>query len=404
MDEPKKQTQNDLLLDASADEGPQNNEATKPSSDVPPKPAAAAPSGSKRKHHPLQWIKTHKKKTAIIAVLLVLFLGGGSVLAYTQLRKDPPPTPAPAPVVEEKPVEPPAPTTKASPLTGVQVSPELADRPVTGMVVENSPEARPQSGLSEAGVVFEATAEGGITRFIAFWQEAQPKNIGPVRSLRPYFIDWALPFQASVGHVGGSPQALSEVGPTGLRDIDQGGNGKYFRRTTDRYAPHNVYTTSGEQDSAQRDKGFTKSEFTPWPRKADEPMATPTKNNITFDISSALFRVNYTYDKASNTYPRKVAGEPHINREDKKQIAPKVVIVLKMAHRLVDAQHYGITTTGSGTAYVFQDGGVTEGTWSKADRKSMFEFKDTAGAPIKLNAGQAWISILPADRGVTSTQ
>src|SRR3569833_960472 len=103
----------------------------------------------------------------------------------------------------------PAKNTVASPLTGVQVNPLLAKRPVTGIMIENSTFARPQTGLQDAGVVYEAIAEAVITRFLALFQDATPQYIGPVRSLRPYFIHFAAPFQASIVHVGGSPDAIA---------------------------------------------------------------------------------------------------------------------------------------------------------------------------------------------------
>jgi hypothetical protein len=266
------------------------------------------------------------------------------------------------------------------------------------MMIENSPDARPQSGLAEAGTIYEATAEGGITRFLVLWQEAKPAKIGPVRSLRPYYIDWALPYQAAVGHVGGSPQALQEASAVKLRDIDQFANGGSYYRTSDRYAPHNMYTDTGKIDALLAQKGYTKSEFTPWPRKEESPSATPTTSKISFDISSQLFHVDYGYDKASNTYVRSLAGVPHKDRESGKPLNPKVVVILKMAHRLVDSQHYGITTTGSGEAFIYQDGIETKGTWKKDSRSSMFHFLDSAGNDIKLNTGQVWVSILPSDR------
>jgi hypothetical protein len=103
--------------------------------------------------------------------------------------------------------------TVASKLTGLQVAPAVAGSTVTAIMVENSDEARPQSGLSQAGIVFEALAEGGVTRFLTLYQEGQGQttSIGPVRSARSYFIDWMMPFNAAYAHVGGSPAALAEI-------------------------------------------------------------------------------------------------------------------------------------------------------------------------------------------------
>ena len=107
-------------------------------------------------------------------------------------------------------------------------------------MIENSPDARPQSGLKAAGVVYEAIAEGGITRFMALYQTSKPELIGPVRSLRMYYLDWFAPYSASIAHVGGSLNALTEARSGKYRDLDQFFNSQTYWRASDRYAPHNV--------------------------------------------------------------------------------------------------------------------------------------------------------------------
>ncbi len=97
-------------------------------------------------------------------------------------------------VDEEVEVEEEVPQTVASPLSGVEVDPSVASRQITSVMIENSGEARPQSGLLEADVVFEAIAEGGVTRFLALYQAGAPQAIGPIRSARPYYVDWAATF------------------------------------------------------------------------------------------------------------------------------------------------------------------------------------------------------------------
>lgn len=340
----------------------------------------------------------------IIAILLLLF-GGGAIIWFRYIQPDSSPSLSIIRHPKKKP------TTVASPLTGVQVSPADAARPVTGIMIENSDEARPQSGLQDAGIVYEAIAEAGITRFLALYQEGQPQYIGPVRSLRPYYIDFAAPFQASIVHVGGSPDALSEVTRGGFRNLDQFYNGGYFTRINSRYAPHNVYTSFARLDALNQAKGFTKSSFSGWPRKADKKLAVPTAKNIKLAVSSADFWATYAYDPASNTYMRSEAGQPHIelvNPGDKTgpQLHPKVVIALVMglSNGALDASgaYYSeYQDTGSGQMYVFQDGGVTQGTWSKSDTTSQFSFSESNGAPLKLDAGQTWITIVGSPGGVT---
>lgn len=343
------------------------------------------------------------ERFAIIASLLLLF-GAAAIGWYSFIH----PTASPSIAIHKNPPKPmPKPTTVASPLTGVQVAPDLAKRPVTGIMIENSLDARPQSGLQEAGVVYEAIAEGGITRFLALFQEAQPQYIGPVRSLRPYFIDFAAPFQASIVHVGGSPEALSEVRNGSFRDLDQFFNAGYFSRIGARPAPHNVYTSFARLDALNQAKGYTSSLFTSWPRKADKKLAVPTAKTIDFNISGYDYNVHYDYDPPSNTYMRSEGGAPHVNlvsAADKTgaRLHPKVVIALVMSYGLeADRHHSEYGDSGSGTAYIFQDGGVTLGTWEKGSTTSQIAFKDPAGQPLKLDAGQTWLTLVGASNLVS---
>ncbi len=333
----------------------------------------------------------------IIALLLLIF-GTGSVLVYKHFR------PNGDSFLSINKHQKPVPTTVASPLTGVQVDPALAARPVTGIMIENSDDARPQSGLQDAGVVYEAIAEGGVTRFLALYQEARPQYVGPVRSLRPYYIDFAAPFQASIVHVGGSPDALHQVTSGNFRNLDQFYNGAYFTRINTRYAPHNVYTGFKQLDQLNRSKGYKHSTFTAWPRKADQRPTTPTATKIKLAISGPDFWVNYTYNTTLDAYGRSEGGAKHmdlVSAKDKRGVwlEPKVVIALIMplSNGKLDASgayYSNYRTTGSGQMYVFQDGGVTKGTWRKANTTGQFAFTDSQGHAIKLNAGQTWITVL----------
>lgn len=143
-------------------------------------------------------------KKKVIAIIIVLLAGAVGLFLW-QTKVSAPNTPKEE-VKQEKETGP-----VRSELTGLETTVDKAKRPITAVMVENSPEARPQSGLKDAGVVFEAVAEGGITRFVALYQEAQPDLIGPVRSIRPYFVEWAAGFDAGLAHVGGSELALNMV-------------------------------------------------------------------------------------------------------------------------------------------------------------------------------------------------
>jgi hypothetical protein len=343
-----------------------------------------------------------------LLVLAAILLLGGSGLAYTLVHYAK--KPAQHVALKQTPVKavpPPPPTTVPSPLSGVQVPPQFAQRPVTGIMIENSPDARPQSGLQDAGVVYEAIAEGGITRFLAVFQDTRPGYIGPVRSLRPYYLDFATPYQASIAHVGGSPEALATVRNGHYRDIDQFFNNKYYTRINSRAAPHNVYTNFDWLDQLNQAKGYAKSEYSPWKRKADTPAATPTAVHLDVKISSPLYYSHYDYDKATNTYLRSEGGKPHLQilAPDSKsavQLQPKSILTLVMNYKVIDrAGHSSYVDTGSGAMKLFQDGTEVDGTWNKADQASMFVFKDSTGKEIALNAGQTWIVIVGSPANVS---
>lgn len=350
------------------------------------------------------WFRRHKKLAIILSIFIVIIIGGGVATAlYFFNQKTPTPTPA---KVTEKPKPAPEPIKYYSPLTGNLVANEAATtQAVTGIMIENSPDARPQSGLKDSGVVFEAIAEGGITRFLVIYQEQKPQLIGPVRSVRMYYIDWIAAFNASVAHIGGSYQALQEVRNGNYRDIDQFFNAGSYWRATDRYAPHNVYTSFEKLDALNSAKGYTTSSFKGFTRKDSKGLEVPAASQINVTISSATFNSAYTYNAATNTYDRSQAGAPHTDREQG-QISPRVVIVMKVPMRLVleDGYREQIDSIGSGSAYIFQDGGVNEVTWAKTAKTEQITFTDAEGKDVPLARGQTWITAVPADTGGVSWQ
>jgi hypothetical protein len=350
-----------------------------------------------------QWVSNHKKLSIALAVLIVLLLTGGGVALYCALNPK-----APKPVIKLPIVSAPAPAPAKpkfySPLTGREVADEGAThRSVTGIMIENSEWARPQSGLNDAGVVFEAIAEGGITRFAALYQDTAPKLIGPVRSVRPYYIDWMAAFDATIVHIGGSANALKEVRNGSYKDADQFFNAQYFWRTTDRFAPHNVYTDFSKLDKLNADKGYVSSNFTGWPRKEDVPPTSPNASKIDITISSDYFNVHYDFDKGCDCYDRYVGGAKQLDRESGQNAKPKVVIAMKIPTEIgfEDGYREQMTDLGNGTAYIFQDGTVTVGTWTKPDKKNQIQFKNDKGDEVKLNRGQTWISVTAPEKSVT---
>jgi hypothetical protein len=385
-----------------------------PESDIPFQPDGRSDKTGKTGKQPSRvhkwWQARSKKQRALLIVLSLLVLGVGSgSAAYLVVHGHKPKAVADTKVVKKPVAKKPVITTVASQLTGLPVDPSLNQRPVVGVMIENSLDARPQSGLDQAGVVFEAIAEGGITRFLALFQDTQPDYVGPIRSVRPYYQQLAMGFDAPMAHVGGSPEALGNIKAWGVRDIDQFYNSGAYHRVSSRAAPHNVYSSLTNLTNLSIQKGYKTSTFTSLQRKKEQPYKagdtrTPA-NSINMNISGFYYNTSYTYDAATNSYKRSMAGKPHMTVDGagtQKQITPKVVVAMVMSYGLeADHKHSVYGTIGSGQAFIFQDGTVTPATWTKAARNEQFKFTDTAGKPIGLNPGQTWLTAIGSAGGVS---
>lgn len=347
------------------------------------------------------FIERHRIVALVICGAILLLIGGG--LTYLLAYQAPTPTVATTFI---KPKPKPA-SALYSPLTGVKVADAATTKqPVTGVMIENSPDARPQSGLKQGGIIYEAIAEGGITRFLVLYQEAKPQLIGPVRSVREYDADWLLPYNAGLAHVGGSAAALSMIRSGGnWRDLDQFFNSGYYWRSTDRYAPHNVYTSFAKLDALNQAKGYTTSQFTGFKRTDGKPAATKDATHIAINFSGALYNTVYDYNTDCNCYGRSQAGAPHLDREDG-QITPSVVIALHVQETTImqDGARESIQTSGNGKATIFQNGTAIEATWHKANQQAPLGFTDAKGQSIALVRGQTWIAAVPDGEGSASWQ
>jgi hypothetical protein len=287
-------------------------------------------------------------------------------------------------------------TSEPSVLTGVQVPIGTNKQRVIGVMIENSPDARPQAGLYESGMVFEAIAEGGITRFLTLHLEKNPSYIGPVRSVRPYYADWAASFDAALAHAGGSHEGIVRMEKLKIPDLDYTVAGGAFQRVSDRFAPHNLYTNmKALKSEAKRLKHQKQSRFTPLDRKIKENAKPPAAKvkNINFSISGGLYDARFVYDAKSNSYKRFMGGSPHRDHKSGKQISPKVVVALVTKYN--QSGIYSVyKTAGSGQIVVFQDGQAYKGTWKRKDGRGSLQFFDTKGQPLELNPGQTWVTAL----------
>ncbi len=305
------------------------------------------------------------------------------------------PSPTPTPV--------PTPVLVPAPLTGELVTPaQAALHPIAVMIDDLGP-ARPQSGLSEASIVWQAPAEGGIPRYMAIFAETVPTDVGPVRSARYYFITWAAEYKAVYVHAGGSPQALSTLLAQGngklVYNADEFRYGNSFRRISSRAAPHNLYSTGSQLRRLATTIG-AKAPPTPiWTFNAPAPLADrPRGGRITFAYPHNSIR--YDYDRLTNTYLRSVTGEgPEVDAATKQRIAPTNVVIMWMKFGpLNDGEAYKhrleATVVGSGPAWIATNGHTVKGTWKKTSTGGPTLFYSSSGQQLSLTVGQTFVNVL----------
>ncbi len=370
-------------------------EAFKKDSEKPLPPGVKPPKKPPIHKRFAAWHRNLSKKQKLMLLLAVILLVGAACYATYRILGNQEKAASQVQQVAQ-------PTTVQSKMTGLQVAPEINTKQVTGVMIENSLDARPQAGLINAGFVFEAIAEGGITRFLALYQDTGADYIGPVRSVRPYYLDVVASFDAAIAHVGGSPDALAKIKAMNIKDLDQFANPGAYERVKNRAAPHNVYTSSAKLEALEAQKGFNKSEYTGFEHaKTEEKVATPTAKTINLNISSALYNVKYDYNPATNSYDRSVGGAAHTDEKSGKPLSPKAVIAVETSRSQNGVYSvYGMTGTGKVT--IFQNGTSIAGTWERPQERSQYVFKDAAGAVIKVVPGQAWMTLVTPG-GVTFT-
>lgn len=293
------------------------------------------------------------------------------------------------------------------PLTGVRLEAPVESRPqVFGVMVENSTDAWPLAGLEQAFLVIEAPVEGGIPRFEAFFStEDTVAKIGPVRSARPYYLDWADELQAVYAHVGGSPEALDLINQEQTLDLNEFWNGKNFWRDNQRAAPHNAYTSVALLSDALDKLSLSAPTYQAWNFKNDNP-ASDQALSLTVDWGSAdAYDVTWVYQIDTNTYLRQQNNQT-MKTQARESVLANNVVVIASDMTVVDAvgrRH--IRTLGEGDAVVMQDGRLILGRWKKPSRTDRLRFYDANGNEISMNAGKTWIEVVSSlDKTDTFTE
>jgi hypothetical protein len=281
-------------------------------------------------------------------------------------------------------------------LDGVYVDPDQANLPPVAVMIDNHSEARPQSGINQASLVYEAEVEGYYTRLMVIFASGDKINkIGPVRSARPYFVDWAQELQAVYGHCGGSPEALVDIEQKGLVDFDQFYNGPLFWRTDDRAAPHNIYTSSDNIYKFLAKKNVGMGNYIPWRFKDDSPANNSSSSQpILINYKAGDFKISWQYDRENNDYIRYFQASPELTA-DNQEIKAKNLIIQTVPATVIDNDlRLKMNDIGSGRATICLDGYCQPGSWSKADYSSRTKFSYDNGLEVSFNAGTTWIEVM----------
>ena len=322
-------------------------------------------------------------------------VAGTSAMAATATPTAVPPT---ATVVPSSPTAIPATPTAALP---PDFKTTFSIRPLVVMV-ENHPDARPQAGLGAADVIYEAVTEWGITRFMAVFANRDTAVVGPVRSARHYFAQWAEEYNGLYAFAGASPQGYATLKNSPLAKLDYTmGEGAYWR-AKEREAPHNLYADTvalrtsarGSDRAPGRLAGLT---FKP----VESPVPSISRIAIAYPDG---YTVRYTYQRTNNNWTRMMVGQPHIDAISGTQYRAKNVLVQLVETWPVrgdDAGRVDMQITGEGVAYAFLDGRSIKGRWRKGGLADPTRFVDASGNAIELNPGQTWIQVLPDDGKVT---
>ncbi|MCA0146780.1 DUF3048 domain-containing protein [Blastococcus sp. LR1] len=304
------------------------------------------------------------------------------------------------------PAPPPPPPTFPWPLTGVETT-DPVERPALAVKIENSPESRPQSGLNAADMVWEEVVEGGITRFVAVYHSELPREIGPIRSVRPMDAAIAAPLRGLFAFSGGQQPFVSAVSAAGLQVVSHDGGAGGFYRFDGRSAPHNVYADPADF-VAQADPSHTAD---PIPQfrmasSADQPSAlgTGTPATLLKLKLSGMSSPTWAWNPAQQAWLRTEGSAPAL-QADGQQLKATNVVVLRVDivnTRYTDPAGNPVPETdmvGTGEALVATGGRTLLATWSKASDSAPVVLIDSHGTPILLAPGNTWVELVPNRTG-----
>ncbi|WP_312280944.1 DUF3048 domain-containing protein [Oscillibacter sp.] len=303
-----------------------------------------------------------------------------------------------------------------NPLTGLPMEPEYETLRPVAVMLNNLKEAQPQLGPSSADIIYEVTAEGGITRMLALYQTlegAQVGELGSVRSSRPYYIELALGHDALYVHAGGSPEAYSDLSAWNVDNMDGvngGSDAEIFWRDKERRKTmgyEHSMITSGENILAYLDKGrFStehKSNYTYGQKFVDD--ATPLNGELAehVRVKFSVYKTGtFEYDAQSRKYLVGQYDAPYVDKDTGEQVAVTNLLVLETNISVISGDSYGrmkVRTTGEGDGAYFCGGKTISIHWSRANRNSPFVYTTQGGTPLNLERGNSYVCIISPKTG-----
>ncbi|GAE36258.1 DUF3048 domain-containing protein [Halalkalibacter akibai] len=336
------------------------------------------------------------KKSWMMFIITAFLIGGCSNSEEQVLEQE-----DSEPVEEEEIIEVP---TAFYPFTGLATDEEEVNHRVIGVTINNHPAARPQSGLSDADVVYEILSEYEVTRLVALFHSQLPERVGPVRSARPYHIDLVNGYEGILVHHGGSPEARERVARGEINSLDgMVYDGSLFKRSSERKAPHNSYITTENIIEGITSLHYeTVADVQPLPFSQDGELNVEGLEAKDIEINYYnINRVRYQFDEQSGMYHRFNGDDQTIDYETNQPVELSNLFVVETAHQVLDDKgRRAIDLTSGGRAILFMNGIASEINWENRDGQ-IVPVKD--GELVLLKPGQTWINVVPTTPGMEET-
>lgn len=289
----------------------------------------------------------------------------------------------------------------------LQIVDEDSNSRIIAVMINNNHAAWPHAGLQDAFLNYEIIVEGGITRILSLFKDADTEKIGSVRSARHYFLDYAMENDAIYVHHGRSPQALEDIENYNIDNIEglYDEDGFWRDKTLNKAYEHTSFTNIEKINTVIKEKGYRTTTDTDLllNYSAKEIDLSKKENSIKADKISIEYSsyqtTYYEYDEENKVYLRSMDDEPHVDAITGKQYTTKNIITYQVKNRTIDSTgRQDLDNVGSGEGYYISNGYAVPITWEKASRSSQTVYKYMDGTEIDANDGVTWIQIQPVGK------